>query len=135
MTRDTKLSEPGDALAPRIQIQTRCESAALACCQAKLFPDGSSQALWGILVPKQRLGLSRRGGLTALAAILMAGLSALPGIHPLLEVTHRTDARILLVEGWLHPFDIDAAVKEFKNGHYERVFTDGGPKEGSVRAD
>jgi uncharacterized SAM-binding protein YcdF (DUF218 family) len=36
-------------------------------------------------------------------------------------------AKILVVEGWLGPTELDQAVQIFKTGHYERVVTTGGP--------
>jgi uncharacterized SAM-binding protein YcdF (DUF218 family) len=51
-------------------------------------------------------------------------------IHPFLAVTHRVDSNILVVEGWVHEYAIDAAVKEFRTGSYDRVFTTGGPVSG-----
>jgi hypothetical protein len=40
------------------------------------------------------------------------------------------DAKILVVEGWVHDFVIRGAVAEFKNGHYEKAYTTGGPEAG-----
>lgn len=85
----------------------------------------------GLLTRKERWGLSRRGWIVALLAILVVGLLFLWRIHPFLAVTHRVDTRILVVEGWVDPFVIKAAVKEFEDGHYERVFTTGGPVVGT----
>ena len=36
-------------------------------------------------------------------------------------------ARILVVEGWLTPSELEQAVQAFKNGKYERIVTTGGP--------
>jgi uncharacterized SAM-binding protein YcdF (DUF218 family) len=52
-------------------------------------------------------------------------------IYPFLAVTHRVDANVLVVEGWIHEYAIRAAVEEFRSNHYERVFTTGGPVEGT----
>jgi uncharacterized SAM-binding protein YcdF (DUF218 family) len=52
-------------------------------------------------------------------------------IYPFLAVTHRVDANILVVEGWVHEYAIRAAVEEFREGSYQRVFTTGGPVEGT----
>ena len=51
--------------------------------------------------------------------------------YPFLAITHRVDANILVVEGWIHEYAIRAAVKEFQDNHYQRVFTTGGPVGGS----
>ncbi len=53
------------------------------------------------------------------------------GIHPFLAETDRVDSNSLVVEGWIHEYAIQSAVKEFKDGHYERVFATGGPVEGN----
>jgi uncharacterized SAM-binding protein YcdF (DUF218 family) len=52
-------------------------------------------------------------------------------VHPFLAETHRVDSKSLVVEGWIHEYAIQSAAKEFKGDHYERVFTTGGPVEGS----
>jgi uncharacterized SAM-binding protein YcdF (DUF218 family) len=54
-------------------------------------------------------------------------------IHPFLAKTQRVDSKNLVVEGWIHDYAAQLAAKEFKDGHYERVFTTGGPVEGSGR--
>lgn len=50
--------------------------------------------------------------------------------HAFLAPTQRVDTNILVVEGWVHKFGVDAAVDEFNNGHYKRILTTGGPIEG-----
>ena len=89
------------------------------------------RAFYGIFVRKECWGLSWRGRLVSAAFILFAGLLVLLEIHPFLAVSHREDTKILVVEGWVHQFVMDAAVKEFKTGHYDRVFVTGGPVVGS----
>ncbi|HEV2329067.1 MAG TPA: ElyC/SanA/YdcF family protein [Verrucomicrobiae bacterium] len=89
-----------------------------------------TQYFYGILVRKERWGLSWRGRLVAGAIVLMVGGLFLVGIHPFLAVTHRENTRILVVEGWVDQYGINAAVKEFETGHYERIFVTGGPVTG-----
>lgn len=89
------------------------------------------QKYYGILVQKERWGLSWRGRLVVLAFILLFGWLIFLGVYPFLAVTHRENSKILVVEGWVHPFAIDAAVVEFKNGRYDRVFVTGGPVVGT----
>lgn len=36
-------------------------------------------------------------------------------------------ARVLVVEGWLNPEELEQAIRAFKNGKYERIVTTGGP--------
>lgn len=89
------------------------------------------QKFYGILVCKERWGLSCRGRLAALVLILSIAWLILLGVHPFLAVTQRENAKILVVEGWVHPYAINAAVKEFQAGHYSHVFVTGCPVEGS----
>jgi uncharacterized SAM-binding protein YcdF (DUF218 family) len=88
---------------------------------------------WGMFTRKERWGLSWRGwsvmATAAAAALLTAGLLLL-GAHSFLAQTHRVDAKILVVEGWIHDYGVQAAIQEFKNGHYDRILTTGGPVEG-----
>jgi len=84
-----------------------------------------------LFVRKERWGLSWRGRLLLASFVLLTALLILLGLHPFLAVTHREDANVLVVEGWIHPFAIDAAVKEFRAGNYNRVYVTGGPPEGS----
>ena len=91
----------------------------------------SSQKLWGILIRKERWGLSWRGWLVAALLVLLTGRLLFLNIYPLLAVTHRLDARVLVVEGWVPDPVIPAAIQEFKTGSYERVFSTGGPVEWS----
>jgi uncharacterized SAM-binding protein YcdF (DUF218 family) len=87
--------------------------------------------LWGILVRKERWGLSWRGWLIVFAGALLTFSLFLFRIYPFLAVTHRVDTNVLVVEGWIHEYAIRAALKEFQSNHYQRVFTTGGSVEGT----
>jgi uncharacterized SAM-binding protein YcdF (DUF218 family) len=87
--------------------------------------------LFGIFVRKERWGLSWRGWLIGLTGIVVAFCLFLFRIYPFLAVTHRVNTNVLVVEGWVHEYAIRAAVDEFRSGLYERVFTTGGPVEGT----
>jgi uncharacterized SAM-binding protein YcdF (DUF218 family) len=52
-------------------------------------------------------------------------------IYPFLAVTSRVNARVLVVEGWVHKYAIDASIREFNTGLYQRVFSTGGPVVGN----
>lgn len=62
-------------------------------------------------------------GLAALLAFVLMR-NAYPWLAP-----HQPapGARILVVEGWLEPTDLDQAIEAFRRGRYERVVTTGGP--------
>lgn len=70
--------------------------------------------------------------LLLLALGLGTGIALLT-IHPYLAVTERVPAKILVIEGWLPDYAIEAGVEEFRAGGYERIFTTGGPLEKGSR--
>ena len=90
-----------------------------------------SSACWGLFTRKERWGLSWRG-FSFVAVFTISALWILFAfIYPFLAITYRVDTPLLVVEGWVHQSAIDAAVVEFRNGSYQRVFTTGGPVQGS----
>jgi uncharacterized SAM-binding protein YcdF (DUF218 family) len=91
----------------------------------------SSKRLGGIFTRKQRWGLSWRGRLIVVASAALALFLILFEIQPFLAVTHRIEANVLVVEGWVHEYAIRAGAEEFKTGAYERIFTTGGPVVGN----
>ena len=82
---------------------------------------------YGLLRQKERWGLSWKGWLVI--GVLLIGLAiwVTYRIYPFLAVTHRVNTDVLVVEGWVHQYAIRAAIDEFKAGHYQLVFTTGGP--------
>jgi uncharacterized SAM-binding protein YcdF (DUF218 family) len=52
-------------------------------------------------------------------------------IYSFLAPNEPVGARVLVVEGWLAPEELDQAVRTFKKGRYERVVATGGPVQGS----
>ena len=88
---------------------------------------GPSKKLWGIFTRRERWSLSWRGWLLVSSVVLFTTYQLVVNVQPFLAVTHRVDANILVVEGWVHPYAIRAAMKEFESHPYERVFTTGGP--------
>jgi len=85
----------------------------------------------GLITRRERWGLSGRGWLTGLSIFLLSAIIWVLNVWPFLAQTRREDAKILVVEGWVRPYAIAAAVKEFQSGHYEKVFTTGGPVVGT----
>lgn len=85
---------------------------------------------WGIFSRRERWGLSLRGWLvTALLFVALAAVWVF-NIQPFLAPTQREDTKILVVEGWVHPYATDVAVREFRERNYEKVFATGGPVPG-----
>ena len=102
---------------------------------SQLAPAEPRRALWGLLDRKERWSLSWRGrlilALILASALLLVGALVLKGVYPFLATTHRVDADVLVVEGWVHEYTIRAALKEFQSNHYKHIFTTGGPVEGT----
>lgn len=67
------------------------------------------------------------GWLLLLALGLFTCVLVMRNIYPFLAQNEPIGARILVVEGWLGPAELDQAVHAFKKGGYERVVTTGGP--------
>jgi uncharacterized SAM-binding protein YcdF (DUF218 family) len=98
---------------------------------SQLAPAAPRRTLWGLLDRKERWSLSWRGRLILASALLLVGALIFKGLYPFLAITHRVNADILVVEGWINEHAIQAAVKEFQSNHYQRVFTTGGPVVGT----
>jgi len=88
------------------------------------------QKLGGLLVCKQRWGLSWRGWLALIVVGLTGVISLLVFIRPFLAVTDRVDSDVLVVEGWIDQSTAPVAVTEFKTHSDRQVFTTGGPVKG-----
>jgi uncharacterized SAM-binding protein YcdF (DUF218 family) len=86
-----------------------------------------NRALGGLLVRKYHWALAWWVKLLLVITGLALAVGAVLGAYPFLAITRRVNADILVVEGWVHPYAIRAAVQEFENHSYERVFTTGGP--------
>jgi len=91
----------------------------------------SSRKFWGILRRKESWGLSWRGWLLLASVVALTACCVGLNIHPFLAVTHRTNADVLVVEGWIQRYAMQKAVEEFKSGRYRGIFTTGGPENGS----
>jgi uncharacterized SAM-binding protein YcdF (DUF218 family) len=86
-----------------------------------------SRRVFGLLTRKERWGVSRAGWLFIIpSAFIIVGIVG-AYLYPFLAVTDRVETNILVVEGWVHPYAIHAAVEEFRTGSYQRIFTTGGP--------
>lgn len=80
---------------------------------------------------RQRLCLlpTWRGGLLLAAAIAGIVLLAARGVHPFLAVNAPTPGGVLVVEGWLPDWALEAVVREFRRQPYRAVYVTGIPIE------
>ena len=97
--------------------------------QAKQVKDHSVR-LGGLLVRRYCWTLSLFAKLLLLSLLIAFAVVVFFGIYPFLAVTHRVDADVLVVEGWIDRNAIQIAVEEFNTHRYTRVFTTGGPVAG-----
>ena len=80
------------------------------------LPQKSPRRCWGVFTKRERWGLIWQGWLALLlASVLLVGFF-LVTVHPFLAATYRVDANILVVEGWVHDYVIQAAAREFATG-------------------
>jgi uncharacterized SAM-binding protein YcdF (DUF218 family) len=86
-----------------------------------------SKKLFGLLSRRERWGLSLRGWLALIGSVAAVGLFLMLNIQPFLAHTQRVDAKVLVVEGWAREFAMKEAVNEFRAGHYDKIYTTGGP--------
>jgi uncharacterized SAM-binding protein YcdF (DUF218 family) len=93
-------------------------------------PIQTGQTFCGLFVRKQRWGLSWQGWITLSLLTFATVLLILLNLQPFLAETDRVNAKVLVVEGWIHEFAIRGAVEEFKRGSYDQVLTTGGPVTG-----
>jgi uncharacterized SAM-binding protein YcdF (DUF218 family) len=91
----------------------------------------SQRKCFGLCTRKERWGLSLGGWLLLLGILLACGGAWVVLVYPFLAETDRVDANILVAEGWIHEFGALAASHEFKNGAYQKIYTTGGPMEGT----
>ena len=67
------------------------------------------------------------GLLLILLFFLVLSLFFVRNIYSFLAINEPVGARVLVVEGWLSPEELDQAVQAFRKGAYERIVTTGGP--------
>ncbi|MDO8989411.1 MAG: YdcF family protein [Sideroxyarcus sp.] len=70
------------------------------------------------------------GWLALLFICFVTGLLLVNSLYSFLAPNNPSGARILVIEGWLAPEELDQAIEIFKNGKYERIVTTGGPVSG-----
>jgi hypothetical protein len=90
---------------------------------------GTALERWKLIRTWTFRGPTWRGALLALAVFAFAGVAVLPAIHPYLAVTDRLQTSVLVVEGWLPDFALQAALDEFHRGGYREIWVTGGPLE------
>lgn len=91
----------------------------------------SGRKFLGLINRRERWGLSARGLLALMVVSIALFIGWLFGVYPFFAVTERVETRLLAVEGWVDVYAVKVAADEFNAGAYERVFSTGGPVNGT----
>ena len=86
---------------------------------------------FGCLSRRPRWGLARRGWLVLVLGFIFGALLIIFNVQPFLAPTQRVETKILVVEGWIPSYALGVAAAEFRAGHYEKIYTTGGPIAGA----
>jgi hypothetical protein len=70
------------------------------------------------------------GWIFILFICFVTGFLLAKNLYSFLALNLPSGARVLVVEGWLAPQELDQAIEAFKKGKYERIVTTGGPVSG-----
>ncbi len=80
----------------------------------------------GLIERRERWSLSGRGWAVLVALVVCLLLLLVVSIHPFLAVTDRTNADVLVVEGWVPNYALEECISEFHAKHYRLIMTVGG---------
>ena len=70
------------------------------------------------------------GWLVLLLTCVAASFLLASNLYSFLALNEPVGARVLVIEGWLAPDELDQAIEAFRKGKYERIVTTGGPVSG-----
>jgi hypothetical protein len=89
----------------------------------------SEKKRWGLFHRRQCLVPTWRGWLLIAVVFGIVGTAAIRGAYSFLAVNDPRPGGVLVVEGWAADYALEAAVVEFKQFSYEKVYVTGGPIE------
>jgi uncharacterized SAM-binding protein YcdF (DUF218 family) len=82
---------------------------------------------WGLFGRRQCLVPTLRGWVLLALSFAALALLAARVLYPFLAVTDSVPGGVLVVEGWVADYMLEAAVAEYKRDHYARLFVTGVP--------
>lgn len=91
--------------------------------------DLGSRSWFGLLRRRNCLVPTWRGWLVALLVLALAAILVLRNLYGFLAVTQSFPRGLLVVEGWMPDYAMEAALAEFRTNHYDRLVVIGGPIE------
>ena len=86
----------------------------------------SRRRFFGLIDRRLRWSFSWKGWAVTGGILVCLLLLVVSNVHPFLAVTDRTNADVLVVEGWLPNYALEECISEFNARHYRLVFTVGG---------
>jgi uncharacterized SAM-binding protein YcdF (DUF218 family) len=89
----------------------------------------SSKTCLGLLRRRQCVVPTLRGWLLLAFGCAALTLLAARELHPFLAVTDPVPDGMLVVEGWVPDYMLEAAIAEFRQNHYAKLFVTGTPLE------
>jgi len=81
----------------------------------------------GLLRRRECLVPTWRGWLLLALGFLVLALIGILGIGPFLAVTDSVPGGVLVIEGWVPDYMLQAAIAEFRQNHYAKLFVTGIP--------
>ena len=82
---------------------------------------------WGLMQRRSCLVPTFRGSLVFILVMAALGAFGLLRIGPFLSMNERVSGGVLVVEGWVPDTILNAAIREFRNNHYDRLYVTGLP--------
>lgn len=89
----------------------------------------SEKKRWNLFHRRPCLVPTWRGWLVLAVVFGAVALVAVRGVYPFLAVNDPRPGGVLVVEGWAADYALEAAVADFKQFSYEKVYVTGGPLE------
>jgi hypothetical protein len=83
-------------------------------------------------VPSRRTTITWSVGLVAASFAVAAACLFMQKVHPFLAVNEPVDADVMVVEGWVPDYVLDAAIAEYRAGGYQRIYAAGIESAGPV---
>jgi uncharacterized SAM-binding protein YcdF (DUF218 family) len=76
---------------------------------------------FGMLVRKERWGLSWPGKLVLILALCLGGLGVVKGAYPFLATTRPVSTKTMVVEGWLPPSVVQQLANRYAAREYQQI--------------
>lgn len=82
---------------------------------------------WGLLRRRSCVVPTRRGWLVLVLGVMALAFGFVRDIHPFLAPSDPLPGGVLVIEGWVTDYALEAAVTEFRRHHYDKLYVIGGP--------